>query len=196
MIFNQLEILVKLLSDAFKMIRQYVDSLDIAFRIKSDVFGFSPQYLSHRTDIEEIRSKIANYTYMTVNQTDIEGRHIPIGVVYASDLREEALGTVTLRDFCNREEMKIPSYLQVISVIDHHKSSLLTDSPPTAIISDAQSSNAIVAKMAFAINDQYGAGGLTEKEIDKELKAVEKKTRRAFGYPPISAPPSKESDSL
>lgn len=173
-IFNQLEILVKLLSDAFTSIRQYVDSLSIAFKVKTDVFGFKPQYLTHRTDIEEIRSKIGNYSYMTVNQTDVEGRHIPIGVVHSNDLQHDVLGTVTLRDFCNREEMKIPSYLQVISVIDHHKSSLMTDSPPKAVISDAQSSNAIVAEIAFKINDQYGLGGMTEKEIDAQIQEVEK----------------------
>lgn len=173
-IFNQLEILVKMLSDAFEAIRNYVDSLNIAFRIKTDVFGFAPQYLSHRTDIEEIRSKIADYSYLTVNQTDHEGRPIPMGVVHASDLQKETLGTVTLRDFCNREEMKIPSYLQIISVIDHHKSALLTDLPPKAIISDAQSSNAMVAEIAFKINDQYGLGGMSEKEIDAQLKEVSK----------------------
>ncbi len=174
-IFNQLEILVKMLSDAFNAIRKYVDSLNIAFRIKTEVFGFTPQYLSHRTDIEEIRSRIGNYSYLTVNQTDLEGRHIPIGIVNASDLQKETLGTVTLRDFCNREEMKIPSYLQIISVIDHHKSALHTDTPPKAIISDAQSSNAIVAEMAFKINDQYGLGGMSEKEIETQLKEVSKK---------------------
>lgn len=173
-IFNQLEILVKMLSDAFGAIRCYVDSLNIAFRIKTEVFGFSPQYLSHRTDIEEIRSKIVDYSYLTVNQTDHDGRSIPMGVVHASDLQKETLGTVTLRDFCNREEMKIPSYLQIISVIDHHKSALMTDSPPKAIISDAQSSNAMVAEMAFKINDQYGLGGMSEKEVEGQLKEVSK----------------------
>ena len=174
-IFNQLEILVKMLSDAFRAIRTYVDSLNIAFRIKTEVFGFSPQYLSHRTDIEEIRSKIADYSYLTVNQTDAEGRPIPIGVVHAHDLQKETLGTVTLRDFCNREEMKIPAYLQIISVIDHHKSALNTDSPPKAVISDAQSSNVIVAEMAFKINDQYGLGGMAQKEIEAQLQEASKK---------------------
>ncbi|QVL55430.1 MAG: hypothetical protein KFB95_08995 [Simkaniaceae bacterium] len=175
LIFNQLEILVKLLSDAFSSIRNHVDSLAIAFQIKTDVFGFKPQYLSHRTDIEEIRSKMGNYSYLTVNQTDLEGRPIPIGVIHSHELQDEALGTVTLRDFCNREEMKIPSYLQVISVIDHHKSSLFTDTPPKAMISDAQSSNSIVAELAFSINDQYGLGGLSEKDVDAQLQEVEKK---------------------
>lgn len=171
-IFNQLEVLVKMVSDAFRAIRTYVDSLEIAFLIKTKVFGFAPQYLSQRTDIEEMRSKIADYSYLTVNQTDSEGRQIPIGVVHASDLQKETLGTVTLRDFCNREEMKIPSYLQIISVIDHHKSALNTDAPPKAIISDVQSSNVIVAEMAFKINDQYGLGGMSEEEINAQLKDV------------------------
>ncbi|WP_194847652.1 hypothetical protein [Candidatus Neptunochlamydia vexilliferae] len=175
LIFNQLEVLVKMLSEAFTSVRKHVDRLDIAFRIKTDVFGFIPQYLTHRTDLEEIRSKIGNYSYMTVNQTDLEGRQIPIGVVHAADLQQDVLGTVSLRDFCNREEMKIPSYLQVISVIDHHKSALQTDSPPKAVISDVQSSNAIVAELAFTINDQYGLGGMTEKEVNAQLKEMEKK---------------------
>lgn len=175
LIFNQLEILVKLLSDAFTSIRKHVDSLDIAFQIKTEVFGFKPQYLSHRTDIEEIRSKIGNYSYLTVNQVDAEGQLIPIGVIHSHELQDEVLGTVTLRDFCNREEMKIPSYLQVISVIDHHKSTLITDSPPKALISDAQSSNAMVAELAFSINDQYGLGGMDKEEIEAQLKEVGKK---------------------
>lgn len=173
-IFNQLEVLVKMISDAFEAIRTYMDSLDIAFRIKTEVFGFTPQYLSHRTDIEEIRLKIADYSYLTVNQTDHQGRPIPMGVVHASDLQKGTLGTVTLRDFCNREEMKIPSYLQIISVIDHHKTALMTDAPPKVVISDAQSSNAIVAEIAFKINDQYSLGGMSAKEIDQQLQEVAK----------------------
>ncbi|MCB1109416.1 MAG: hypothetical protein KDK64_00395 [Chlamydiia bacterium] len=175
LIFNQLEILVKLLSEAFTRIRQYVDSLNIAFQIKTEVFGFKPQSLSHRTDIEEIRSKMGNYSYLTVNQVDLEGRPIPIGIIHSHEIQDEVLGTVTLRDFCNREEMKIPSYLEIISVIDHHKSALLTDSPPRAIISDAQSSNTLVAELAFIINDQYGLGGMSEKEMNAQLGELEKK---------------------
>ena len=73
-----------------------------------------------------------------------------LGSIYAAELQKQPLGTVTLRDFCNREEMSIPSYLDVISVIDHHKSTLLTDIPPRAIISDAQSSNAACGSNGFS----------------------------------------------
>lgn len=70
--------------------------------------------------------------------------------------------------------MNIPSYLEVISVIDHHKTTLMTDMPPRAVISDAQSSNALVAQMAFQINDQYSVGGMTLKEVDSQLKELGK----------------------
>jgi len=172
LIFAQLEVLVKMLSDAFHNIRRHVDRLEIAFLVKTDVFGLMPQYLSDHTDIEEIRATMGNYSHMTVNHTDRNGRHVPIGMVCAIDIQKDILGTVTLRDFCNREEMKIPSYLQIISVIDHHKSSIQTETPPTAIISDAQSSNAIVAQMACDINDDYGVGGMTEDGINQQLKGL------------------------
>ena len=170
LIFNQLEILVKMLSKAFEGIRSYVDRLEIAFKIKTEVFGFSPQFLTYRTDIEEMRSKMGSYSYLTVNYTDLEDKEVPIGVVHASDLQQPVLGTVSLRDFCNREEMNIPPYLQVISVIDHHKTHLETDMPPTVIISDAQSSNALLAQMAFSLNDQYGLGGMSPSEIEAQIK--------------------------
>lgn len=173
LIFKQLEVLVQMLSTALNRIRSYVDRLEIALCIKTDVFGFAPRYLSDHTDIEEIRAIIGNYSYMTVASTDGEGRQIPLGIVRAVDLQKGKLGTVTLRDFCNREEMNVSHDLHVISVIDHHKSWLQTEVPPTVIISDAQSSNVIVAQMAFNINDQYGLGGMTEAMIDAQLKEIE-----------------------
>ena len=41
-------------------------------------------------------------------------------------------------------------YLEVISVVDHHKSSLKTPSVPTALIGDTQSCNVLIAEQAFA----------------------------------------------
>lgn len=169
LIFNQLEILVKTLAQAFATIRSYVDRLDVAFKIKTDVFGFAPQSLSYRTEIEEVRAKIGSYSYLTVTDTDSRGKRFPLGVIHAVDLKPATLGTVTLRDFCNREEMKIPSYLEVISVVDHHKSSLLTSLPPTAFIADAQAASSLVASLAFKINDQYSCGALSAETIDAAL---------------------------
>jgi hypothetical protein len=66
--------------------------------------------------------------------------------------------------------MTIPSYLDVISVIDHHKSSLNTFSPPMALIGDVQSSNTLVAGQSFKINDVYSLAGQTKKGIEGQIK--------------------------
>lgn len=173
-IFQYLGKILQSLDKAILSLRVYTQQLDIALRIKKEVFGHLPHVISFRDDIEEIRSKIGDYPSLTVTYADKEGRLLPLGIVHASDIHKPVLGTVTLRDFCNREETKVPSYLEVISVIDHHKTALQTYSPPVAIISDAQSSNVLVAELAFAINDKYSTGGMTNEQIAEQLAAVAK----------------------
>ncbi|MFI5334704.1 MAG: hypothetical protein ACHQT8_06030, partial [Chlamydiales bacterium] len=184
-IFHTLEKLIRYLDNAIQSIGAYVEKLGVAFKIKTEVFGHSPQMLSSRADLEEIRSKMGSYQYLTVTIADQEGRNAPLGVVHSSDLHKPILGTVTLRDFCNREETKIPSYLEVISVIDHHKSSMTTLSPSVVLIADAQSSNALVASLAFEINDRYSMGGMSAKEIETQMHEIKKdlsnpKNKRLF----------------
>ena len=173
-IFEFLEKIIKALDKAIFSMRLYVERLDVALEIKKTVFGYHPQHVSYRADVEEVRSKLGNFPYITVTIPDQNGKWLPLGVVYAADLHRPILGTVTLRDFCNREETKIPSYFEVISVIDHHKSSLQTLSAPMLIVSDAQSSNVLCAEIAFQINDSYGLGSLSVKQIQSQLNSREK----------------------
>ena len=102
-------------------------------------------------------------------------RHpLSLGVIYARELQKPVLGTVTLRDFCNRDETKIPAYFEVISVIDHHKSHLSTTAVPMALIADAQSSNVLCAEMAFEINDRFGSRGMTNRDIEAQIAELSK----------------------
>lgn len=171
-IFHFLEMTVKTLHEAIYKIRGRLERLDIALKTKTEVFGHQPTYVTVRADVEEIKGKMANHTYLTVTYPD-HGHFYPVGIIHASDLRKSTLGTVSLRDFCNRDEMGIPAYLEVISVIDHHKSALNTFSAPMAIIADAQSSNSLVADRAFEINNRYSLLGQTESEIAKEIQTVQ-----------------------
>ncbi|MBI2742932.1 MAG: hypothetical protein HYX48_03345 [Chlamydiales bacterium] len=173
-IFNQLQKIIRGLDVAIQSIGSFVERLGIALEIKTEVFGHKPSTLSSRADLDEIRGKIGSYPYLTVTSTDKEGRVTPMGVVYASELLKPVLGTVTLRDFSNREETKVPSYLEVISIIDHHKSSINTSVPSVSHISDAQSSNTLVAGLAFKLNDAYGTGGMSLAQVEAQIKAVEK----------------------
>lgn len=62
------------------------------------------------------------------------------------------------------------SYLEVISVVDHHKSSLKTLSVPTAIIGDAQSCNVLIAEQAFVLNDRFSLGGMSPEQIETAME--------------------------
>lgn len=168
-IFHYLEEIVRDLHAAIFQIRNRMERFDMALAIKSKVFSHPTQFVSVRADVEEIRNKMSSYFHLTATYPD-QGRYYPVGIIYASELRKKILGTVSLRDFCNREEMAIPSYLDVISVVDHHKSSLNTSSPPMVLIGDAQSSNTLVAERTFRINDRYSLGAMTADEIDEQFR--------------------------
>ena len=169
-IFHHLEEIIAKLDKAIQSVRVYTERLDVALHIKTHVFGYFPQVVSFRDDVEELRVKMGNYPYLTVTSVDEMGKMLPLGVVRARDLQQPILGTVTLRDFCNREETKIPSYFDVISVIDHHKSTLQTSMAPVAYLSDAQSTNAVVAELAFQINDTYAIGGMSLEDIQSQIQ--------------------------
>jgi len=168
-IFRFLESAIQALHEGIVKVRSRMERLDVAIKTKYEVFGHSPTTITLRSDIEEIRNKMGSYPYLTVANPEGD-KVVPVGIVQAMDLRKSILGTVSLRDFCNREEMTIPSYLDVISVIDHHKSSLNTFSPPMALIGDVQSSNTLVAGQSFKINDVYSLAGQTKKEIEGQIK--------------------------
>lgn len=153
-IFKFLEEAIGSLNLAIQKIRARLERLDVGLKAKKEVFDRHPNVVTTRSDIEEIRNKIGNSSYVTVLDSDDEKLY-PEGLIQASIFRRPALGTVSLRDFCNRDEMGIPPYLDVISIIDHHKTALSTFAPPMAIVSDAQSSNTLVAQKAFEINDAH-----------------------------------------
>ena len=169
-IFHHLEQIIASLEKAILSIRKYVDQLGIALNIKKEVFGYAPHGISYRAEVEEVRSKLGTSLYLTVTAPDRDGMQVPLGVIRAEDMMKPVLGTVSLRDFCNREETKIPSYFEVISVIDHHKSALATTATPMAYITDSQSSNTLVASMAFEINDKYAVGGMQASSLEKRVQ--------------------------
>jgi hypothetical protein len=171
-LFAHLEKIMRGLELAFRSNRYYMESLGVALQIKREVLGYMPQSLSHRTDIQEVRAKMGSYPYLTVSILDTEGCRIPLGVIHSSDLKKKILATATLRDFSNREETKIPDFIEVISVIDHHKTSLTTNSPPMVLICDAQSSNALIADIAMRIYDKYSTAGMDRSSIEKQIAHV------------------------
>lgn len=171
-IFTLLQEIIQTLDEAILNVRNYVERLDIVVGIKHDVLKIPPLYLTLQSDVDEIKRKMQDEDFLTVVIQEHDNTLFPVGIVREKDLRKSSLGTVSFRDFCNFEEVKMASYLEVISVIDHHKTSLKTSSVPFVMIGDAQSCNVLIAELAWALNDKYGLGGMTKEEIDTQLREL------------------------
>lgn len=174
-IFTYLENTISKLHKAMLSVKKEMDRLGLGLQVKQEILGLSPNYVTVRSDVEEMRSKMGAYQHLTVVYPDAE-RFSPVGIVRALDLRKKTLGTVSLRDFSNRNEMQIPSYIDVISIIDHHRIELDTSVPPFIIIGDAQSCNTLVAEQAFVINDTHSLSNMTLEQITAQIKEVSGKT--------------------
>ena len=181
-IFQRIESIIKILDSCIVATRSLVERLDFLMEIKTKIIGVAPQYMLLKSDIEEVKAKLQNYDYLTVVVPEEQGKFYAVGIVRAIDLRKEVLGTVSFRDFSNFQETKMASYLQVISVIDHHKIDLKTVYAARIEISDAQSSNVLLAEKAFEINDRYGLGGISEESIGLQLEEISKQEESPKNY--------------
>lgn len=182
-IFSRLETITEELRELISACRISIDRLSVMIQVKEKVLDFMPQFVTLRADVDEIRTKIANFEHITVVIPEGNGTSwFPVGVIHANDLRRSILGTCSLRDFSNEQETQMASYLEVISVVDHHKTSLKTSSPPCFIIADAQSSNTLVAECHIAMNKRYSHLGISEETLEKEIAATQGREESSLKY--------------
>lgn len=180
MILKHIDEAVLLLKEIMETVRKVFASFHFAVITKKLVFSQTDDSISSLSDLEEIRSRIGVNPYITVNLHHDSEVKLPLGVIYAHELQKNILGTVTCRDFTNKEETKIPGYLEVISGLDHHKMVMNSSSPMTLKIMDVQSANTLVAMEAFAINDRYSFGGIDPKQIDQLIEQAMKEEKSSY----------------
>lgn len=153
-IFQALEKLFSRLEEALEEVRIFSETLQMGIRIKQQVFQEPTPTLYLRNEVEEIRSKMGLQDYLPVLLNE-QNKTYALGVIRAYSLLKNPLGTVSFRDFSNYEEVRLAPYLNVISIIDHHKSTVQTASPALILIGDAQSCNTLVAEQLFLLNDAF-----------------------------------------
>ena len=171
LLFERLHEIISDLSQNIQIIRDYFDRLDTAIAIKRKVLRIPLEYASPFDGWEETQKKMGSYRYLVVAHPSRENNQlIVLGIVRAEHLRKQILGTVSLRDFCNRREVHIPSYLEIISVIDHHKVELTSSFPPTLLVGDVQSSNVLLAEEYLRFSREYGADFSSKRESLVEKK--------------------------
>ena len=150
----------------------YLDTFEVGIAIKRKVLKIEPVTLSHVDGYSTIIEKMNGFSHLTVVYDEGEKSTL-LGVIHASKMKKDILGTVSIRDFSNNDEMDRPSYIDIISCIDHHKSEIKTSKASRMIISDAQSSNSIVASLNMMLNEKYSSGGYTDSDIDSQLKQLD-----------------------
>ncbi len=174
LIFKKLEEILLLEKEAFHRFFQYIDSLEAAMEVKRKVLGREPNYLSHLAEFDEIVQVIKDYGHLTVNYQE-NGIQYPLGVIYADDVKRKVIATTSWNDFSNPGETDLKEGVEVISYIDHHKSDITTSRPAFGMVrADAQSSNSMIARINFQINDRYSTGGMTKDEIDAGITKISK----------------------
>lgn len=176
-VFKHLEVLFRAVADASAACRTYLERLDILLAIKEKVLGIGPLFITLKSDVEEIRSKMASHDYLTVAIPEEDDNWFAVGIVSSADVNRKVLGTVSLRDFSSEQETKMAPYLEVVSVIDHHKSDIKTSSASTIIVGDAQSANTLVAEQVLKLNERYSLLGMSQKAIEKEKNSLQARAK-------------------
>ena len=174
LIFKRLEEILSLEKDAFSRFFLYIDSLEAAMEVKRKVLGREPNYLSHLAEFDEISQVIKDYGHLTVNYQE-NGIQYPLGVIYSEDVKRKVIATTSWNDFSNAGETDLKEGVEVISFIDHHKSDVTTSRPAFGMVrADAQSSNSMIARISFGVNDNYSTGGMTVEEIEVGIAKISK----------------------
>lgn len=185
-LFTILHHTFKALISSIKKLRDHLDRIDVAIQIKQKVLGNLPNYVLTSSSLNEITKQIKDYRHITAAFRSKSGKLVPVGVIHREDIELSTQGTVSFRDFCNHDEIQLDKSLEVISAVDHHKSSLSSKSAMVLNVADVQSSNIIIAEQAFKLNDRYSAHGQSKESVEEqwnELSSQEpsSKTMRLLG---------------
>ncbi len=81
-----------------------------------------------------------------------------LGYLCRSSLEQNPLGTLSMRDFCNKDEAPYSDDFTVVSVLDHHRVEIATQVAPTMLVADVQSSNVLTLEASWEIDALYARG--------------------------------------
>ena len=167
--FTYLSNLLTLEKESFLLLQNFLRSFQSCLAIKEMVLKDPPTHISHLAEYEEIQRELQQNGHLTVTYED-NGKLYPLGVIHREDIFRKVIGSSSWNDFSNPFETDARENVEVISVIDHHKTVLSTKKPFLAVLRDLQSSNTICAQLAFEMNDLYSTNGMSIGEIEKEIK--------------------------
>lgn len=150
-----LERIVSTVKACVQTVRNEAKTLKHLLLVKKDVLEYPSTFVTLKSDVDEMLLKIRGLDHLTVVIPEKADALFPVGIVRARDLQKSLLGTASLRDFSNLEETKSASYIDVASIIDHHKANIKTSAASTMLLSDAQSTNTLLAEATLQMNSAF-----------------------------------------
>lgn len=177
-----LEKMVVRIADTMHHLRESIEKLEHLLKIKESVFSIPNKFVFLNSSLEEIQGHADHSAHVTVIVPETDGSAFPIGIIWTNDLKKRALATASLRDFSNLEETKIASYIDIVSIIDHHKSSIKTHAASTLVLGDAQSSNTLIADLSYEIHTRWSRHEPKEPSDAKKPPYFVSRERELIGY--------------
>lgn len=170
-LFSFVKEIVHDLRKSVRSLGKYIDTLKVATDIKREVFEHLPHSVDIDSELGVIKTLMGSYPSLTLHMSDEKGEKIPVGVIHQHVVNKPTVGTVSLRDFSDESDY-VPSALDVVSIVDHHKSKYTTSVPAVAQVSDVQSTAVILAEVKMEIYDKYGTSGYEVSSIKEQITQV------------------------
>lgn len=141
-----------------------------AFSINHKLLSVKEVKYVEASHLEVLPTISSDVSLVVVYQNSLFEKREYIGAIPISSTEDHVTASVSLRDFSNREETFVPSSMNVVSVIDHHKMSVSSSNVCVITIADTQSANTLVAEMSLKINGKYKVDYETKSAIDEQIQ--------------------------
>ncbi|WP_108623794.1 hypothetical protein [Candidatus Similichlamydia epinepheli] len=149
-----LQTLEKLSENCFAFLRKGSSAL----LLKRNLWCSEPRWVTPQATFSKLTELFQkDHSPISLIISNNKNQLIPIGCIESERVQSSKVGTVSLRDFSNRSEARIATHLDIISVIDHHKTFIETSAPSSSCTADVQACSVLLhelEELSFRIQDQ------------------------------------------
>ncbi|RDB31327.1 hypothetical protein [Candidatus Similichlamydia laticola] len=138
-----------------------------ALCIKESVWQDEKRWVTPETPLRQLEElfqvKGSPLSLVRLNQ---KGEPLPLGYLERERVQSTMCGTLSLRDFSDRKDLHASPKLDVISVIDHHKTCISTTAPSFLLTANVQACSVLLEELeqAFSFQQTCSEGMYTHPE--------------------------------
>ncbi len=162
----------------FNLAKKNLSLLRISFRTKKKVLERDSSVASYASSVDEMIALIKEKRSLTVVYRDsVAKKSNFLGVINNSVLHDDCHASMVWVDFSSKAEVNFEDKIELLAVIDHHKSSFKTKQPIEITASATQSCNTLIAEKAFRLHDGVIGTECDIKDIDQKISSLSHNTQ-------------------